>query len=104
MVDILAHTEKELRKRLDLRSMRITRTDRALVILARGNVGTRPVERCLTLHHDGRWELTGYPTKGVDTQMLVNRDPILGGGPLPERDLRIIAKALDLDTTPGGNR
>lgn len=104
MVDILAHTEKELRKRLDLSSARITRTDRVLVILVRGNVGTCSDERCLTLRHDGRWELTGYPTKDADTRILVSRDPILGGGALPEGSLRIIAKALRLGPNPGGNK
>ena len=102
MADILDHTEKELRKRIDLRSARITRSDRALVILTRGKVGARSVERCLTLHHDGRWELTGFPTEGDDTRMFVNRAPALGGGALPEGSLRIIAKALSLDPVPGG--
>lgn len=94
LTDILAHAEAELRKRLDLSRARITRTDRALVILCQGKSGTHAVERALTLHCSGQWELSGYPSFGASARIVANRRPVRGGGGLPDRDLRKIAAVL----------
>lgn len=92
--DTLAHTEVELRKRLDLTGAGVTRTSKALVILCRGKRGPRATERCLTLLRDGQWELSGYPSTGTPARIVANRRPALHGGRLPDRDLKRIAAVL----------
>lgn len=90
----LTHAEAELRKHLDLSKARITRTDRALVVLCKGRNGTNTVERALTLHCSGRWELSGYPSFGASARIVANRKPVRPGSPLPDRDLRRIVAIL----------
>lgn len=90
----LTHAETELRKRLDLSKARITRTDRALVVLCKGKSGTSTVERALTLHCSGQWELSGYPSFGASARIIANRKPVLEGNRLPNRDLRKIVSVL----------
>jgi hypothetical protein len=90
----LTHAETELRKHLDLSKARITRTDRALVVLCKGKSGTSTVERALTLHCSGRWELSGYPSFGASARIIANRKPVREGNRLPNRDLRKIVSVL----------
>lgn len=92
--NILAHTEMELRKLLDLSNATITRTDKTLTVLCRGKGGARVEERLLTLHCSGRWELSGYPSFGDSARIISSRHPVYGGGRLPKRDLRKIAATL----------
>lgn len=99
MTDILVSTEVELRKRLDLSGAWVTRTDRALTILCRGKRGTRAAERCLTLHRDGWWELTGYPVQGGPARIFAKKSPICQEGNLPRRDLRTVVAILRPGTT-----
>lgn len=94
MADILDHTEAELRKRLDLSSARNTRTDKVPVILCRGKRGNQSVERCLTIHRDGWWELTGAPARGDDVRILINGHPVQEAGPPPETTLRTMSAML----------
>ena len=90
----LTHAETELRKRLDLSKAKITRTDRALVVLCKGKRGTSTVERALTLHCSGSWEISGYPSFGDSARIIANRNPARGGNRLPNRDLRKIVSVL----------
>ena len=99
VTDIIASAEAELGKRLDLRTMKVTRTDRNLVVLARGRRGGRSVERCLLVRHDGRWEITGYPQPGESAKLIANDAPVLGGGGIHPRDLRRIAAVMCVKTT-----
>ncbi len=94
MTNILAATEAELRKLLDLSGARVTRTDRTLTILCRGKQGARAAERCMTLHRDGGWETTGYPAHRASARILAKKSPIRRVGPLPSQDLRKVADVL----------
>ena len=99
VTDIITQAEVELGKRLDLRTMRVTRTDRSLVVLARGRRGSQFVERCLLVRHDGRWEITGCPQPGESAKLIANDAPVLGGGGLHPRDLRRIVATMCVKTT-----
>ena len=92
--DILASAEAELRKRIDLRTARITHTNKCLVVLVQGLRGGRSVERCLRVYYDGRWEITGCPQHGVSARLLVNDNPVRGGGGLHRGDLQRIAAIM----------
>ena len=94
VADLLTRAEGELRQRLDLSNARITRTDRTLVVLCKGKSGTSVAERALTLHCNGQWELSGYPSFGASARIVANRKPVLGSGRLPNQDLRRIAAVL----------
>ena len=99
--DIITSVESELGKRLDPRTTEVTRTDRALVILARRWEEGCWVERCLRVRHDGRWEITGYPQRGARARLLANDAPVLGGGSLHPRDLRRIEAIMHVTPTGG---
>ena len=100
MVDILAHTERELRKRVDLSDAR--RTSKALIILCPGEKGTRRTDRCLTLHRDGTWELTEYPSPTPEVRKLASKTPIRGVGRLPRGVLIRLAAELRPAPISGG--
>lgn len=102
MVDILAHTERELRKRVDLSGARVTRTSKALIILCPGEKGTRRTDRCLTLHRDGTWELTEYPSTTPEVRKLASKTPIRGVGRLPGGVLIRLAAELRPAPISGG--
>ena len=94
MTDVLAASEAKLRKRLDLRGARITRASRALIILVSKKHGGRVIERCLTLYHDGAWEVTEYPTENTQARLLFGKIKTRGRGVFLARHLSRIAAAL----------
>ena len=94
MVDILTTAEEELRKRLDLSGAKVTRTDRTLVIHVAGNRGGRSVGRCFTLHRDGAWELTGYPSANEQVRLRASNKRVLKRVGFLARDLKLVASAL----------
>ena len=104
MPNILARTEEELKRYLDLSDARVTRTDRSLKILVSGRQRGRKVERCFALGLDGRWEITGYHTPGEQARILIGAHPVRGGGGLPTRSIQAIVRALRTNRTAGGTK
>ena len=98
--DILSSIEKELRKRIDLRRARITLTEKCLVVLVFGNLGSRSTERHLRLWLNGRWSITGAPTEGIDSTLLAEGNLAHSGKSISARDLDRIAAMLRV--TPAG--
>ena len=101
MVDILTTAEEELRKRLDLSGAKVTRTSKTLVILVTGNSGGRSIGRCFTLHHDGAWELTSYPSANEQVRLRASNKRVLKRVGFPARDLNWVASTLSEALTGG---
>lgn len=97
--DILTSTEEELKKYLDLRGARISRTGKCLLIHCIGRRGGQQVERFFAMGPDGRWEITGCPVPKEKARILVQESPARGGSGLSIQDIRTIAKALRMDST-----
>jgi hypothetical protein len=101
VTNTLTAAEAGLRKRLDLSGAHITRTDKALVILVSKKHGGRTIERCLTLHHDQAWEITGLPAVNGRAHLLSSKTKNRGRSIFLARDLPRIAAALGEAQTGG---
>lgn len=93
MTNMLVTAEAALRKRLDLSSAHITRTDKVLVIQVANKRRRRPSERCLTLLRDSSWDITGYPTRNEQAR-LFGKPRTLSRGDFFARDLPRVVEAL----------